>query len=102
MIRSIEIIINNVIKTDIYLFDVEEKVCYFNKRKYEVTDELINNIKNTILYWNKEYGNSNIIDLEEFKVKVYADGNIDTYHGKGIYPNNYGYFKKLLGEIDKK
>ena len=100
MIRSIEIIINSAVKTDIYLFDIEDKSCFVNKRKYKVTDEYIDNIKNTILYWKKEYGTSNIIDLEEFTVKVYANGKIDTYHGKGIYPDNYDYFKELLGEFN--
>ena len=96
MIKSIEIIINN----NIYLFDVEKKSCFFNEKKYKVTDKYIDDIKHTILYWKKEYGTSNVLDMEEFTVKVYSNEGIDTYHGKGIYPDNHDYFKELLGEFN--
>ena len=46
-----------------------------------------------------EYGNSNNIDAEEFFVKIYENGKINTFHGKGTYPNDYIFFKELLGDI---
>ena len=99
MIKGIEIIINNGIKEDKYLISYLDKTCYTNTKKYTVSDNFLNEIKNTIVYWKKEYGKSNVIDAEEFTIKIYSD-TTDIYHGKGIYPDNYNYLKELLGDYD--
>ena len=101
MIKAIEIIINNgSINETNYMISYTNKVCYQNDKKYEVTDSFLDELKNTILYWKKEYGSNNIIDAEEFTVIVYSNDGEDKFHGKGIYPNNYEIFKRLLGDIN--
>ena len=100
MIKAIEIIISNgVINENSYLISYTNKTCYYNNKKVNVSDEFLNNLENIILYWKKEYGNSNIIDIEEFKVNVYSNDGIESYHGKGIYPNNYKLLKEMLGDL---
>ena len=100
MIKAIEIIIKNGIYSNNYLISFTNKNLYLNNKKYEVTETFLNNLKNTILYWKNEYGSSKEIDIEEFTVIVYSDEGEDKYHGKGIYPNNYNYFKELLGDYN--
>ena len=101
MIKAIEIIINNGMANEKnYLISYTNKVCYLNEKKHEVSDDFLNNIKNIILYWKKEYGTSNIIDAEEFTISVYSKDGVDTFHGKGVYPDNYGLLKEMLGELN--
>ena len=92
MIKAIEIIINSGVNIEKnYLISYTNKACYIDDKKYDLTDEYLDNLKNTILYWKKEYGTKNIIDIEEFT---------ETYHGKGIYPNNYELLKEMLGDFN--
>lgn len=101
MIKAIEIIINSGVNIEKnYLISYTNKACYIDDKKYDLTDEYLDNLKNTILYWKKEYGTKNIIDVEEFTINVYSDKGTDTYHGKGIYPNNYELLKEMLGDFN--
>jgi len=49
--------------------------------------------------WKEEYGSDNKIDTEEFKITITSKDSIDSFHGKGNYPNNYSLLKDLLDEI---
>ena len=101
MIDAIEIIIQNGFHNQISAYIVyKNKVCYLNDKKYEVTDEFLNEVKSIIFTWKNEYGYTNNIDEEEFQVKVIASKQEDIYHGKGNYPNNYGRLKELLGGLN--
>lgn len=100
MIKAIEIIIKSGVNiTYNCIISYTNKTCYLNDKKYEVTDEFLNTLKNTILYWKNEYGTSNKIDAEEFTIIVYSEDGEDKYHGKGIYPNNYSLLKEMLGDL---
>ena len=79
------------------LINVQEKYCLINESKREFSDEFLDNLIRTIRLWNNEYGNSIRIDDEEFTVIVNEN---EKFHGKGIFPDNYDTFKKLLGELN--
>lgn len=99
MIKTIEININNGIMTEINaLVVVEKNICYLNNKKYSVTNDFIERLKNIILLWENEYGNNRKIE-EEFRIIITTNKKIETYHGKGIFPNNYQSLKELLGEL---
>ena len=102
MIKAIEIILNNGMASGSnYLISYTNKVCYFNDKKYELNDEFLDKLKHILLYWKNEYGTNNkLIDAEEFTITVYSDDGEDKFHGKGIYPDNYGLLKELLGDIN--
>ena len=56
MIKAIEIIFNNgFINDQNYLISYTNKSCYFNDKKINVSDDFLDNLKNIILYWKKEY-----------------------------------------------
>ena len=97
----IEIIIHNGIFTQINAIIIfEYNICYLNNKKYEVNDEFLEKIKNIILPWKREYGTSNIIDDEEFTVKIISNNEEIIYHGKGYYPFNYQELKDVIGELN--
>lgn len=101
MIKAIEILINNgPINKYNAIISYDNKACYLNDKKYDADDDFLNKIKEIILYWEKEYGTSNIIDAEEFTINIYTDAGTDTYHGKGVYPSNYGLLKEVLGDLN--
>ena len=99
MIESIEILI---IKEgyDIYkaLIVPTKNICYINNQKNEINNQKIDRILDIISTWNYEYGNSNVLDAEEFTISVYSNKK-DTYHGKGIFPKSYNQLIKILGDV---
>lgn len=95
-IVSIEIMIKNM-HENIKLVINPNTLTFNNDKK--ISKELINELIRTICLWKNEYGFSSKIDVEEFKVIIKTTNKIDTFHGKGIYPSNYKYFKKIIGEI---
>ena len=101
MIKTIEIIIqNNISKKMHALILYPLNICYKNNKEYKVTNEFLENIIRTIRTWKNEYGNhSNLIDSEEFNIIIETKDTKETYHGKGLYPENYDYLKNLLGEL---
>ena len=101
MIDAIEINIKNGIFSQINaLIYYPKKVCYLNNKKYNVDDKFLDEIVNTILYWDNEYGIGKGIDMEEFTIIVYSNKKKTKYHGKGKYPDNYSRIKELLGELN--
>ena len=59
MIKAIEIIINSGVNIEKnYLISYTNKACYIDDKKYDLTDEYLDNLKNTILekgIWYKKY-----------------------------------------------
>ena len=100
MIDSINIIISrgtvNIYKI---LIDPNNNFCYINQKKYEINNKLINKIIEIIVTWKYEYGCSNTLDAEEFIVKINSAKAI-TYHGKGIFPENYNELLSIIGDIE--
>lgn len=94
-IVSIEIMINNM-HENIKLSINPNNLVVNNKK---ISENLIQELIRTICLWKKEYGFSSKIDAEEFKVIIKTLNKVDIFHGKGIYPSNYKYFKKIIGEI---
>ena len=101
MIETIEINIRNgVLETINALIIFKKNICYINNKKYIITEEFKNSLLNEILCWKNEYGSDEInIDSEEFTIKINTSKCEERYHGKGIFPYNYTYFKELLGAI---
>ena len=76
-----------------------DKICYIDDKKYNLSDEYLDNLLGTIRLWKNEYGNDDKIDSEEFTISIKINENEEIFHGKGIFPDNYRYFKELLGDI---
>ena len=101
MIETIEIIVRNGLKQTINALIVyNNNICYYNDKKYNVTDAFLEDIIQTICLWKSEYGFDGNIDSEEFLVKVTSTDGIESFHGKGKFPYNYQYLKELLGDLD--
>ena len=101
MIDTIEIVINNgiFVKYNI-IISYNNNYCFCNNHKYIINSKQKNDIVRTIKTWKNEYGSSNIIDDEEFRVIVTTnDSKKEVFHGKGIFPNNYRVFKRIIGDI---
>lgn len=103
MIQSIEITIGNNLKDETSAIILPTKnICYINNNKYKISELYLNNLLQIIYLWKNEYGNDNIIDSEEFLIKIETKDNVETFHGKGIFPYNYQELKELLGDINGK
>ena len=99
MIDAIEIEIKNGTFSQINAMLVyQSKVLYCNDKKYEVTEELLEKVKQILSTWKHEYGENKDIDIEEFKINVISNGKEYKYHGKGIYPPNYMELKEVIYE----
>lgn len=100
MVDNIEIIIK---QGAISIFEIfvypKNNICYINNKNYVIKKEAINQLLGILSGWKYEYGISNVVDAEEFIVKVSSDSQVTSYHGKGIYPNNYDVFRSILGGI---
>ena len=94
-IVSIEIMITNMHENISLVIDPNNLVV--NNKK--ISEELIHELIRTICLWKSEYGYSNTIDAEEFLLRIKTLNKVDTFHGKGIFPKNYSYFKEIIGEI---
>ena len=100
MIETIEIMIQNGPKEVLYALIVYQRnICYLNRKKYTVTNEFLEEVVRTIRLWKNEYGTSNKIDSEEFRVIVKTKEKEEHFHGKGIFPDNYEHLKEMLGDI---
>lgn len=76
-----------------------KNLCYVNDKKYTITEDFVKEVTRTIYLWNNEYGKDNNIDSEEFFVIVNTKDGQTKFHGKGVYPHNYDYLKKLIGDL---
>ena len=101
MINSVEINIFNgpTIKT-IAMVYFNENICLLNNNKYSINNEFKEELVRIIRTWKNEYGTSNNIDDQEFKVIVNADKKY-TYHGKGIFPSNYQRLIEMIGDLNE-
>ena len=100
MIETIEIMIQSSPAESFYTLIVYPRnICYQNNKKHTVSDEYLQEIVRTIRLWKNEYGTSKTMDSEEFKVIVKTKEKEETFHGKGIFPDNYEHLKELLGDL---
>lgn len=99
MVNNIEITINQGSKRiyEAIIFPLNNE-CFINDNKYSMKSEKIDELLSAISLWKYEYGFSNVIDCEEFNVNVFSDDKKTTYHGKGVYPDNYDKIKNILNE----
>ena len=67
--------------------------------QFNITEELINEVKSYITYWDNEYVDNNIIDGSSSKLIIYTNNEIIKYHFKNKYPYNYKNFVKILKEL---
>ena len=102
MIEMIEIIIRNGSFININaLISYKYNYCLYNEHKYKINNEFKDNVVRIIRTWKNEYGSSNNIDENEFKVIVTSTNNKkDYFHGKGVYPRGYTQLIDLLGGLD--
>ena len=97
----IEILIStgiNVKENVLVIYD--KNICYYNDHKYIISDEFKKNLVRIIRLWKNEYGTSNNIDDEEFRVTVTTLDAKESFHGKGIFPENYNSLIRIIGDIN--
>ena len=100
MIKAVEIIINNgPINIVNSIISFEDNICLYNNHKYIIDEEFKDKLVRIIRLWKHEYGYSNNIDDQEFNVTVYTDKK-ESFHGKGIFPNNYASLIGLFEGLD--
>ena len=99
MINSIEInILNGPTTKMIAVVNFKDNTCLLNNNKYSINSDFKDELVRIIRTWENEYGSSNNIDDQEFKVIVNADKKY-VYHGKGIYPDNYQRLIEMFGDL---
>lgn len=100
MVNSIEIIINQGSKKtyESIVYPLNNK-CFINDKKYSISSEKVDELLSILSLWKYEYGYSNVIDCEEFKINVFSNNKKTIYHGKGVYPDNYEKIKDILNEV---
>ena len=100
MIKTIEIMIHNGIFEKInFLLIYDKNICYLDNKKYTIDDEFKSQLLRIIRTWKNEYGTANGMDLEEFTITVNTEDK-ETFHGKGIFPDNYNSLIELLGGLN--
>ena len=100
MIKAVEIIINNgPINIVNSIISFEDNICLYNNHKYIIDEDFKDELVKIISLWKHEYGYSNNIDDQEFNVTVYTDKK-ESFHGKGIFPNNYASLIGLFEGLD--
>jgi len=95
-IVSIEINIKGLTQENIIIRDGK---CIKNGIEFNITTEKILELIRLIRTWKEEYGCDNKLDSEEFKVTL-IEKEVYTFHGKGVFPENYSNFKEWLGGLD--
>lgn len=95
---SIEILITSLNKNIVLSIDPNNLIVNNSKN---VDKRKIEELFNVICLWKNDYGRSNVIDAEEFIVKVNTVNGTDIFKGKGIFPNNYEEFLRIVGELNE-
>ena len=100
MIDKVEIIIGDGISTQetIYINNIIKKA-YINGEVKKIPENYADRLIEIVKYWKNEYGTSEGLEKVEFKLSIYGDNIEETYHGKGMFPNNYDELIELLGEL---
>lgn len=68
---------------------------------YHITDQdKTNNIIRIIRSWPINSYSSNLIDGDEYLIKVVTKNSCTEYKGKGEYPKGYKVLKDIIGDTD--
>lgn len=79
--------------------DLDKNVVLVKKKKTEIdAKDFATRLLYIIEDW-KEKNTGDLIDSDEYEIKIQDGDTITNYYGKGSYPLNYGDFKRLIGEI---
>ena len=69
-----------------------------NKIK-EIDEEKIDELIRILRSWKKEINNTNVVDGDEYVVRIISGDLVDEYNDKLKYPDNYHEFKKWLDDV---
>lgn len=72
---------------------------YTKNNTKTITKEWLDDLLNIICKWDYKYIDNSIIDAETYTIKVYTEGTVDEYFGKGKYPRNYIDFINLVRDV---
>lgn len=81
-----------------YILNLADK-SFINGSYKTITEDEFFSLLNYFLSWNAESLTSDIIDGEEYFIKVTAFNEVKEYHGQGTYPANYVQFKSYLERL---
>ena len=97
-IEYIDIEINNMNRELIRIIPNELKVI-LPQKEFSITEEKIHDLLRIIRNWDNYQKTNNLLDAEEYKIKIKSKKDIVILQNKGTYPENYNLFKKWMGEI---
>lgn len=75
-----------------------KKMISGNKIK-EIDEEKIDELIRILRSWKKEINNTNVVDGDEYVVRIISGDLVDEYNDKLKYPDNYHEFKKWLDDV---
>ena len=75
-----------------------KKMICGNKIK-EIDEEKIDELIRILRSWKKEINNTNVVDGDEYVVRIISGDLVDTYNDRLKYPDNYHEFKKWLDDV---
>ena len=65
----------------------------------EIDEEKIDELIRILRSWKKEINNTNVVDGDEYVVRIFSGDLVDEYNDKLKYPDNYHEFKKWLDDV---
>ena len=101
---QIYIKIMNLVGVSNIFGDDNAEIVEVNGDKVDVdAREFVGQMSLVLSSWKEKYINNLILDGEEYRVKIVNDeGEERMLYGKNAFPENYGEFKKLIGEVLEK
>lgn len=91
----IKIVVN---KRELMISVNNKKIICGNKIK-EIDEEKIDELIRILRSWKKEINNTNVVDGDEYVVRIISGDLVDEYNDKLKYPDNYHEFKKWLDDV---
>ncbi len=98
-VKLIEINISGLTNNIAIVINPLKKLIYSKNLTYKLAEDKLYTFFNIIKLWKGNYYRSNVIDAEEFIIKIYVNDKIDIIKGKGEYPDNYSDFKDWINSL---
>ena len=97
-ITKIEIRINSLVHPMEMSIVPSTLECYVKDECKKVRKEDLERLLDIICLWDYEYSSNNMIDGEQYEIKIFTSTGVDTYTGRGIKPRGYEEVLEIVGE----
>ena len=81
------------------MISVNNKKMICGNKINEIDEEKIDELIRILRSWKKEINNTNVVDGDEYVVRIISGDLVDEYNDKLKYPDNYHEFKKWLDDV---